>query len=82
IPFLEVGTGVSIFSNRRLANKGANPRFFGTRFQFMTHAGAGMRFGDQQQFEIKIRKYHYSNANVDRRNQGMDLYLLTYGYWF
>ncbi len=82
IPFLEIGTGVSLFSNRRLASKGFDPRMFGIRFQFRIHMGAGFRFGEAQQFELILRRYHYSNANIDRRNQGMDLIMLAYGYWF
>ena len=82
LPFLEMGTGASIFSNRRLVSRGVEPRVFGIHFQFMTHIGAGIRFGEEQRFELKLRKYHYSNANIHHYNQGMDLLLLTYGYWF
>ncbi len=82
IPFLEVAAGGSLFSNRRLASKGFSPRMFGTRFQFRLHVGAGIRFGEAQQFELNLRQYHYSNANMDRSNQGVDLTTLSYGYWF
>lgn len=82
IPFLEIGFGGSLFSNRHLASKGSSPRMFGMRFQLRTHLGAGFRFGKVQQFELNLRQYHYSNGNIDRLNQGIDLTVLAGGYWF
>jgi hypothetical protein len=46
-------------------------------FQFGSHIGAGLRFGERGQHTIGIALQHLSNAGIKQPNGGIDFYLLT-----
>lgn len=74
--YLEFGIAASwlsgtIISDRRLS----------THFQFEDKLGLGLRFGGQQQYDIGLRATHYSNGSIKRPNNGVNMVLLSVGYW-
>jgi len=73
-PFIEFGTGFSYFSK-----KNVGLRRSGTNFQFEDRVGAGFRKGKH---DWTFRYIHYSNANIDKPNDGLDMVMLNYGYRF
>jgi lipid A 3-O-deacylase len=76
-PYLEVGIGVSLFSQKEIGG-----RDLGMHFQFEDRCSLGMRFGYQQQYDIAYRVVHFSNAYLGPCNHGLNIHFLTLGYWF
>lgn len=76
-PYLELGIGVALLSDRRIGG-----RDLSTRFQFEDRIGAGVRFGDAHRHDLNLRFMHYSNADIEQPNNGLDVYMLSYGYAF
>ncbi|HUH60046.1 MAG TPA: acyloxyacyl hydrolase [Candidimonas sp.] len=73
--YAEIGIGANLFSRTRFAN-----RQLGSAFQFGSHIGVGTLIRDSHR--IGIRASHYSNAGINRRNEGLDVLQLTYTYRF
>lgn len=73
-PFIEFGTGVSYFSRRNVGLRKS-----ATHFQFEDRVGAGVRFGKH---DLTLRYMHYSNANIEKPNDGIDMVMVSYGYKF
>lgn len=71
-PYVEAGLGGALFSRSSLGSKG-----FGTRFQFGEHLGAGIEFAGG--WSAGWRYSHYSNADMERPNDGLDLHQLLIG---
>ena len=74
-PYAEAGLGISLFSNDVLGNKE-----FSTHFQFSQHLGLGVEFGDRGFAGWQYS--HYSNADIDLPNSGIDLHQLVVGMRF
>jgi lipid A 3-O-deacylase len=74
--YLEVGIAASWLSDTQIAG-----RTLSTHFQFEDKIGMGLRFGEQQQYDIGIRAIHYSNGSIKRPNNGVNMLLLSVGYW-
>ncbi len=74
--YLELGIGASWLSDTNIAG-----RKLSTHFQFEDKVGIGLRFGEQQQYDIGIRAIHYSNGSIKRPNNGVNMLLLSVGYW-
>lgn len=74
-PYGEAGLGVSLFSNDRLGTK-----TFSTHFQFSQHLGLGVEFAGKGFAGYQYS--HYSNADIDKPNDGIDLHQAVIGVRF
>ncbi len=70
-PYVEAGIGVAAFSSTEIEDND-----LGAAFQFEDRIGGGIRFGAGQ--EIGFRVIHYSNAKMQRHNDGVESYALHY----
>lgn len=74
--YFEVGVAASWLSDTEISG-----RRLSTHFQFEDKIGTGLRFGQKQQYDISIRAIHLSNASIKRPNNGVNMLLLSLGYW-
>jgi lipid A 3-O-deacylase len=74
-PYAEAGLGVSLFSRDRLGDKD-----FSTRFQFSEHVGLGVEFAER--WFAGLQYSHYSNADIETPNDGLDLHQIVVGMHF
>jgi len=74
-PYVEAGLGASLFSHDRLGNKD-----FSTRFQFSEHLGLGLEFAGR--WFAGLQYSHYSNADIKKPNNGLDLQQIVIGAHF
>lgn len=74
-PYGEIGLGLAYFSHDRLGEKN-----FSTHYQFSEHLGLGMEFAER--WFAGYRFSHYSNADIKKPNNGMDLHQLVIGVRF
>ena len=81
-PFAEAGIGLSMLSGSRLKAKNSDPVDLGIRLQFEDRIGLGFSFGNQQQFSLILRAFHYSNANFHKENDGFNLQEIAFGWKF
>ncbi len=81
-PFAEAGIGLSYLSGDTLHAKDDDPVDLGMRLQFEDRIGFGFTFGDQQQYQIILRAFHYSNAGLHSENDGFNLQEIAFGYTF
>lgn len=77
-PYLEGAIGFHLLSKTRINAK----REFGSAFQFGTHVGAGIRFGDRRQFDLGYRYQHLSNGGIKNPNDGINFNQLRFAYSF
>jgi lipid A 3-O-deacylase len=75
-PYFEAGIGLSWLSRRSIGG-----RHLSLHFQFEDNIGVGFRFGKQQQFDLTLRGFHYSNASLKRPNSGVNIAMLSFGIW-
>jgi hypothetical protein len=76
-PFSEVGVGGHLLSEREIGE-----RDLSTNFQFGSHLGVGLGFGDKGRYELMYRYQHVSNGNIKSPNQAINLHLVSFGYAF
>jgi lipid A 3-O-deacylase len=76
-PFSEVGVGGHLLTDQEIGE-----RDLSSRFQFGTHLGLGLGFGDKGRYELMYRYQHLSNANTKSPNQAINLHLVSFGYAF
>ncbi len=76
-PYVEVGIGLSWLSQKEIGG-----RDLGMHFQFEDRIGIGVRFGENRSFDIGYKAIHFSNAYIGPSNNGINLHVLTLGYWF
>lgn len=76
-PYIEGGVGIHLMSESELGD-----RDFDILFTFGSHAGAGFRFGPQDQFELGYRFQHLSNAGLGDPNPGINFHLIKLLYYF
>jgi len=74
-PYGEFGLGLSLFGDGRLGHKE-----FSTRYQFSEHVGLGVEFSGR--WFAGWRYSHYSNANIEKPNPGLDLHQIVIGIRF
>lgn len=74
-PYAEAGLGAGLFSRERLGNKD-----FSTHFQFSEHLGLGLGFAER--VFAGWRFSHFSNANIEKPNDGIDLHQVVIGAFF
>lgn len=68
VPFLEGSVGLAALSNDRIGH-----RDLGGPLTFQDFLGGGIRFGEQEHFEICYHYLHYSNAGLLPPNDGIDV---------
>ena len=76
-PYAEAGIGAHLLSDTRLGEQA-----FSTAFQFGSHLGVGLGFGERGQYELSYRFQHISNMGIKEPNDGLELHLLRLGYSF
>lgn len=74
-PHVEIGLGIAGFADDKLGRKD-----FSTHFQFSEHVGLGAEIGGR--WLVGWRFSHYSNANIERPNDGIDLHQVVLGVRF
>lgn len=76
-PYVELGIGVSFLTRKEIGG-----RNLGMHFQFEDRFGIGVRFGENREYDFGYKAVHFSNAYLGTANHGINLHLLTIGYWF
>ncbi|GAB3548282.1 acyloxyacyl hydrolase [Noviherbaspirillum agri] len=72
-PYVELGIGVHIFSDRY----DNNGRQLSTKFQFGDHIGVGYVF--ENKWELGIKFQHFSNASMKQPNDGVNFAIIKLG---
>ncbi len=78
LAYFEAGLGINLLTHTQI-NDG---RQLSTAFQFGEFAGAGVTFGDRQQYEVGLRAQHLSNAEIKKPNAGLSWGGVVFGYRF
>jgi lipid A 3-O-deacylase len=73
-PFIDFGIGATYISKTSVAEKELS-----THFQFEDRIGVGF---ETKSYRIGLSYFHYSNADLDQPNEGMDMIMLTFTYRF
>ena len=76
--YVEAGIGVYLLS--KTINNDAN--HLPSSFQFGSHLGAGLRFGERGQGSAGIAVQHLSNAGIKQPNGGINLILVAASFAF
>jgi lipid A 3-O-deacylase len=76
-PYVEFGLGLHLLSDTQIEDKNMS-----THFQFGSNIGAGVRFGQDNRFEVGWRFMHLSNADLKEPNPGINFNLIHVGYQF
>ena len=77
-PYLEGAVGFHLISPTTIYfNKN-----FSSAFQFGDHVGAGMRFGQQYQYDLAFRYQHLSNGSIKKPNDGINFSQVHFSYHF
>lgn len=75
-PYFEAGIGAHLASAKRINRE----REFGSHFNFGTHVGVGMLFGDKGRYDLGYRFQHLSNAGLSRPNDGINFHQVQLRY--
>lgn len=73
-PYLEAGIGASYISTTSTAQKN-----FSTRFQFEDRFGFGF---ESKSYRLSFLYFHYSNSDIKKPNDGMDMFILNFTHEF
>jgi lipid A 3-O-deacylase len=76
-PYIELGLGLSWLSQKEIGG-----RDLGMHYQFEDRFGVGVRFGANREYDIGYKAIHFSNAYIGPSNHGINLHVLSLGYWF
>ncbi len=76
--FLEGGIGATVSDDRYITVR----KEFGTRFNFASHLGFGLNFGEERRHELSLRLEHVSNGGIKKPNPGENFLQLRYAYHF
>ena len=76
-PYIDIAVGVSLISDNEI-----DGRELSTHFQFEDRIGLGVRFGDKHQHALIFNYFHYSNANFEKPNDGIDIFMTSFVYRF
>lgn len=74
IPYVEAGVGLSFISKKMIKNKNMS-----SLFQFEDRIGFGIKIGN---IDYHIRYMHYSNANIVKPNDGVDIFIAGVAFKF
>ncbi|HEV8646787.1 MAG TPA: acyloxyacyl hydrolase [Burkholderiales bacterium] len=66
--YAEAGIGIYLLSDTVSNSRTSLP----TSFQFGSHVGAGLAFGEHRQFELGLGLQHLSNAGIKQPNGGIN----------
>ncbi len=78
MPYIELGIGAHVLSEKTVNDD----KRLGTNFQFGDHLGAGIRFGQDLNYDLGYRFQHYSNAGLSSNNPGINFHELRIRYSF
>ena len=81
-PFIDLGIGGSWFSDYNLEREGNTRQKLGDHGQFEIRGGVGILMGKNKDVELGYRIIHYSNAGLNGTNMGLNVHMLTLGFWF
>ena len=73
-PYIEAGIGIAALSDTKI--KG---RDMASTFQFEDRIGLGVR---TESYNLSVRYMHYSNAGLEKPNDGIDIFIATISYRF
>jgi len=73
-PYIEAGIGIAGLSDTKI--KG---RDMASNFQFEDRIGLGIR---TESYNLSVRYMHYSNAGIEKPNDGIDIFIGTISYRF
>ncbi len=73
-PYVEAGIGAAYISKTKI-----NGRNMATHFQFEDRVGLGVKTGS---YDFNARYMHYSNAGIEKPNNGIDIIMFTAAYRF
>ena len=71
-PYVEAGIGAAYISKTKI-----NGRNMTTHFQFEDRIGLGVQTGS---YDFNARYMHYSNAGIEKPNDGIDMIMFTVAY--
>lgn len=74
VPYVEAGIGMAFIDDYQI-----HGRDLSTHFQFEDRAGIGVRI---HPIDINFRYMHYSNASITKTNDGIDIWLGTFSWYF
>ncbi len=77
-PYVEIGSGAHLISEKQVTQR----RELGGHFQFGTHLGLGVRFGEQGRYDVALRIQHISNARLKSPNDGINFASMRFVYRF
>lgn len=73
-PYVEAGIGLAYISKTKISG-----RNMATHFQFEDRIGLGVKTGS---YDFNARYMHYSNAGLEKPNNGIDIFIFTLAYKF
>lgn len=73
-PYIEGGIGAALIDDYTIAGRNLS-----TSFQFEDRIGFGFRF---DRFDLNFRYMHYSNASIKDPNDGIDIWIGTFSWYF
>ena len=73
-PYIEAGIGLALLSDDRVGGRG-----LGSSWQFENRIGLGLA---SARFDFHYRYMHYSNADIEKPNHGIDAHVIGVGYRF
>lgn len=73
-PYVEAGIGAHLIGPTSIGD-----RSLSSGFQFGSHLGVGIRFGDQGRYDLGYGYQHISNAGLDQPNDGLDMHTIRLG---
>lgn len=77
-PYAEGAVGAHLISDTHVDDG----RDMGTAFQFGSHVGVGLVFGNKGQFDLGYRFQHLSNADLKSPNPGINFQQIHFAYLF
>lgn len=81
-PFFDFGVGISYQSEEDIEQQHLSGINMGGNWQFETRVMVGLTLGDDNPFEVSYGWMHYSNANLNSNNEGLDFQTLQMTYRF
>ncbi len=81
-PFFDFGVGVSYQSEEDIEQQHLSGINMGGNWQFEIRAMVGLTLGNDNPFEVSYGWMHYSNANLNSDNEGLDFQTLQMTYRF
>lgn len=70
-PFAEAGIGIAYFNETEIQTQPQWFRDFGSNFQFEDRISVGLLY--QERYRLSVDFTHYSNADFNNANEGIDL---------